>query len=35
MTFIGFGYQIVGYELALIRFSQTLAHGGPLISDIL
>jgi hypothetical protein len=31
MAFIGFGYHIVRYELALIRFSHALAHSGSLV----
>ena len=31
MALIGFGYQIVRYELALIRFSHALAHSGFLV----
>jgi|SRR6185295_10306489 len=31
MALIGFGYQIVSYELALIRFSHALAHSGSLV----
>jgi hypothetical protein len=28
---IGLGYQVVSYELALIRFSHALAHSGSLV----
>jgi hypothetical protein len=31
MALIGFGYQIVRYELALIRFSHALAHSSSLV----
>jgi hypothetical protein len=31
MALIGFGYQVVRYELALIRFSHALAHSGSLV----
>jgi hypothetical protein len=31
MALIGFGYQVVSYELALIRLSHALAHSGSLV----
>lgn len=31
VAFIGFRHNLVGYELALIRFRETLGHGGPLV----
>jgi hypothetical protein len=31
MALIGFGYQVVSYELALIRFSHALVHSGSFV----
>jgi hypothetical protein len=31
VAFIGFRYNLVRYELALIGFSQALGYGGPLV----